>query len=122
MKIKYTFVNGEETSVEVYDDFKDIILELDRNLYNNNQKETRRHISLSLFDENEKVFADIEASFEKQLSNQVDKEILYRAISELNSDEKELLHNLCLSGHPITQKEYANIKSLTIGSVKMKLQ
>ena len=34
MKIKYTFVNGEETSVEVYDDFKEIILELNRNLYN----------------------------------------------------------------------------------------
>ena len=72
MKIKYTFVNGEETSVEVYDDFKEIILELDRNLYNNDHAETRRHISLSVFDENKKVFTDIEAGFEEQLSNQTD--------------------------------------------------
>lgn len=49
MEIKYTFVNGEETSISVYGDFEEIILELDRNLYNNNQTETRRHVSLDAF-------------------------------------------------------------------------
>ena len=120
MEIKYTFVNGEETSVEVYDDFKEIILELDRNLYNNNHAETRRHISLSVFDENKKVFADIEASFEEQLSNQVDEEILYKAISELSYDEKELLHNLYLSDRPVTQKEYARMLKIKEKSVQEK--
>lgn len=32
MEIKYKFVNGEETSIEVYGDFEGIILELDRDL------------------------------------------------------------------------------------------
>ena len=48
MEIKYKFVNGEETSIEVYGDFEGIILELDRDLKNNNRKETRRHESLAL--------------------------------------------------------------------------
>ncbi len=120
MKIKYTFVNGEETSVEVYDDFEDIILELNRNLYNNNQTETRRHISLSVFDEDKEVFTDIKAGFEEQLSDQVGKEILYKAISELNYDEKELLHNLYLSDCPLTQKEYARILQIREKSVQEK--
>ena len=40
MEIKYTFVNGEETSIEVYGNFEGIILELDRDLKNNNRKST----------------------------------------------------------------------------------
>ena len=73
MKLEYRFVDGEKAIIGVGGDFEEIILELDRNLYNNNQKETRRHISLSLFDEDKKVFTDIKTSFEEQLSNQVDK-------------------------------------------------
>ena len=64
------FVNGEKASIDVSDDFEKIILELDRNLYNNNHAETRRHISLDDFNQNKNVFADIEAGFEEQISNQ----------------------------------------------------
>ena len=67
MKIKYTFVNGEETSVEVYDDFKEIILELNRSLYNNNQTETRRHVSLSAFEEGNKEIKDASINLEEQI-------------------------------------------------------
>ena len=122
MEIKYIFSNGEETTIEVYGDFEEIILELDRNLYNNNHAETRRHVSLSVFDKDKKEIKDISVDLENHLLTQEDKEILYGAISKLNSDEKELLHNLYLSDHPITQKEYANNKNLTIGSVKMRIK
>ena len=107
MEIKYKFVNGEETSISVYGEFEKIILELDRNLYNNNQTETRRHISLSVFGEDKKVFADIETGFEEQISNQVDKEIVYKALSKLKPDDRQLINKIYLSENKISMTEYA---------------
>ena len=52
MKIEYKFVTGEDVSIEVYGEFEEIMLELDKNLKNNDRKETRRHESLDLFDKN----------------------------------------------------------------------
>ncbi len=51
MEIKYKFVTVKKTHISVYGNFEKIILELDRNLYNNNRRETRRGISLSELDE-----------------------------------------------------------------------
>lgn len=121
MKIEYRFVNGEKTSIDVSGDFEKIILELDRNLYNNNHAETRHHISLSLFDEDKNVFADIEAGFENQISNQVDKELLHKAISLLKPDEKSLIYRLCLSDKPMTQKQYADVLGITENAVQLRL-
>ena len=50
MKIEYRFVTGEKTAIEINGDFEEIILELDKEEYNCNRKETRRHKSLSLSD------------------------------------------------------------------------
>ena len=107
MEIEYIFVNGEKATVEVSGDFEKIILELDRNLYNNNHAETRRHISLSVFNEDKKVFTDIETDFEEQLSNQVDEEILYRALSKLKPDDRQLINKIYLSENKISMTEYA---------------
>ena len=107
MKIEYRFVNGEKASIDVSDDFEKIILELDRNLYNNNHTETRRHISLDSFGQNKNVFSDIEMGFEERISNQVDKEILYKAISKLNPDDRQLINKMYLSESKISITEYA---------------
>ncbi len=122
MEIKYKFVNGEETSISVYGEFEKIILELDRNLYNNNQTETRRHISLSVFGEDKKVFADIETGFEEQISNQVDKKILYGAISKLKSEDRKMLNSLFLNDKPITQKEYAEKLGITSSTMRKRVE
>jgi len=121
MKIEYKFVNGEKASIDVSGDFEKIILELDRNLYNNNHAETRRHISLDDFNQNKNVFADIEAGFEEQISNQVDKELLHKAISMLKPDEKSLIYRLCLSDKPMTQKQYADVLGITENAVQLRL-
>ena len=121
MKIKYTFVNGEETSVEVYDDFKEIILELNKNLYNNNQTETRRHVSLSAFEEGNKEIKDASINLEEQILTQTDKETLYRALSKLNSDEQSLIYNLYLSGKHMTQKQYADILGVSENAVRKRV-
>ena len=45
MKIQYKFVN-ETISIDVPDDWGEILIDLDRQEYNNDHKETRRHYSL----------------------------------------------------------------------------
>ena len=57
MKIEYRFVNGEKASIDVSGNFEKIIIELDRDLKNNNRKETRRHESLSLLDSDKQNIA-----------------------------------------------------------------
>ena len=108
MKIEYRFVTGEKVTAEISDEFKDVVIKLDKEEYNCNRKETRRHKSLSLSDksiENMSLSSDICDDVFKN----IDKEKLHNAISRLKPNEQELLHNLYLNDKPITQKEYANI-------------
>ena len=120
MEIKYTFVNGEETSIEVYGDFEEIILELDRDLKNNNRKETRRHESLSLLDSDKRSIAINTDVYSQTLKN-LDKDKLYDAIAKLKPQEQELLRNLYLSDKLMTQKQYADILEITENAVRKRL-
>ena len=47
MEVTYNFANGENVIVLVDEKLGDTIMQLDKDLYNNNQKETRRHKNLS---------------------------------------------------------------------------
>ena len=119
MEIKYKFINGEETSIEVYGDFEEIILDLDRDLKNNNRKETRRHESLNLLDSDKQSIATNTDVYSQTLKN-LDKDKLYAAIAKLKPQEQELLRNLYLSDKPMTQRQYANISNIKEKSVQEK--
>ena len=117
MKIEYKFVTGEDVSIEVYGEFEEIMLELDRNLKNNDRKETRRHESLDLFDKdvrNSDVTTDV---FEDVLRNFY-KNKLHDAIAKLKPQEQEILNKLYLDNKPITQAEYA--KELNISYIVLR--
>ena len=43
MKITYRFVTGEVTVIDVPNEIRAVIVDLDRLEYNNDHKETRRH-------------------------------------------------------------------------------
>ena len=45
MKIRYEFTNGEISEIEVDESLGELLVELDRQAYNNDHKETRRHTS-----------------------------------------------------------------------------
>lgn len=122
MTIKYKFVTGEEVYIEVYGRLEKIVTKLDRNLYSNNQTETKRHISLNLFDGDDKAFIDTAPGFEERILSQVDRETLYKAISNLKLDEQELIHNLYLNDKPVTQKQYAKMLNITEKSVQEKFR
>ena len=46
MKIRYEFVNGEVSEIEVDDSLGELLVDFDRQQYNNDHRETRRHVSL----------------------------------------------------------------------------
>ncbi len=122
MKIEYRFVNGEKASIDVSDDFEKIILELDRNLYNNNQTETRRHVSLDAFEQDKTMLKDTGLDWEDQILNRADKETLYRAISKLKPDEQELIHKIYLSEACVSLSEYAQSINVSENAVKQRLK
>ena len=119
MKIEYRFVTGEKVTAEISDEFKDVVIELDKEEYNCNRKETRRHKSLSLSDKNIENIS-ISSDICDDVFKNFDKEKLHNAIPLLKPDEQELLHNLYLNDKPITQNEYANILHINEKSVQEK--
>lgn len=121
MKIEYKFVTGENVSIEVYGEFEEIMLELDKSLKNNDRKETRRHESLDLLDKDTKSM-DVTADILGDVCRNLDKDKLYDAIAKLKPQEQEVIHNLYLCQNPISQIELARIKNVSIGSIKMQLQ
>ena len=107
MKIEYRFVTGEKVTAEISDEFKDVVIKLDKEEYNCNRKETRRHKSLSLSDksiENMSLSSDICDDVFKN----IDKEKLHNAISRLKPNEQELLHKVYLDLDKINITKYAN--------------
>ena len=50
MKIRYEFVNGEVSEIEVDDSLGELLVDFDRQQYNNHHKETRRYVFLDGMD------------------------------------------------------------------------
>lgn len=121
MKIKYKFVTGEDISIEVYGEFEEIMLELDKNLKNNNRKESRRHENLSLFDKDENN-TDANVDVYEDVIKSLDRDRLYYAIQKLKPYEQDLIHKLYLDKHPMTQAEYAKILGITENAVKQRVK
>lgn len=116
MKIEYKFVTGENVSVEVYGKFEEIMIELDKNLKNNDRKETRRHKSLDWLKENEQtanIFGDICRNFNNSK--------VYDAIAKLKPQEQELIHKLYLDRNPMTQAQYSEMLGITENAVRKRL-
>ena len=63
MKIRYQFVNNKTTEIEVNSEWGENILELDRQEFNINRKETRRHIAMDAYE-----FLDDHANTNPRLS------------------------------------------------------
>ncbi len=121
MKIEYKFVTGEDVSIEVYGEFEEIMLELDRNLKNNDRKETRRHESLDLFDKDERN-SDITVDILGDVCRNFDKDKLYDAIAKLKPQEKELIHKLYLNKNNLSQFECSQFMDVSENSVKQRMK
>ena len=90
MKITYEFVTGEISEVEVDERLGGMLLDLDRQQENNDQKETRRHFSLNGMDYEGELFASAEDT-ERTVEHREDMARLYSAMEILSPSQRELV-------------------------------
>ena len=93
MKIKYQFAT-ETVEIEVDDDWGSLVIDLDRQEYNNDHKETRRHVSLDAALYEGEAFADEGAGLEKY-AERID---LQRAISTLTDHQQRIIKGYFFDG------------------------
>ena len=93
MKITYEFVTGEVSEVEVEDHLGGILLDLDRQQYNNNQKETRRHVSLNGMDYEGEMFVSAENT-EGEVERRENMARLISAMEVLSPAQRELVEKV----------------------------
>ena len=96
MKIKYEFVTGA-VEVEVTDDWGTILVDLDRQEYNINHKETRRHCSLDAYNLDDTLFpSDVDVL--RDILRAEDAERLYSAIAKLEPRQQKLIRQVFFEG------------------------
>ena len=102
VKITYRFADGHMEELEVEPEVAETIKELDRQEYNNNQKESRRHVT---FDVSEELawLAVEDQRLARLLGGVTDEEMLYDAIGELNPNQQELIFSVFFKNISISE-------------------
>lgn len=90
MVIKYKFLDNTTSEVEVDDELGKHITEMDEVDYNLNRKETRRHIYMSVLEENGRYITADSDPLDDVLKAERIKELM-TAIEKLQPQQKELL-------------------------------
>lgn len=101
MKITYEFVTGEVSEVEVDERLGGMLLDLNRQQENNDQKETRRHFSLNGMDYEGELFASAEDT-ERTVEHREDMARLYSAMEALSPSQRELVKKVYFEERKIT--------------------
>lgn len=118
MKIKYEYVN-ETVEIEVDEKWAVVLQELDRQEYNNEHAETRRHVSHSYGDDGEWLIddEDPEETIIEMMSCIND---IKRIRSVLNDNQNELINALFVKG--LSQEEYADKNGVTQVAIARQLK
>lgn len=99
MKIKYEFAN-EAVEIEVEEKWATIVLDLDKEEYNDNHRETRRHCSLDALNLDDTLLPSDVDVFEA-VADAEGKRNLYQAIDKLSPQQRELIWRIYFQGeHP----------------------
>ena len=120
MKITYLFADRTKSVVEVEENWGEIILDFDRQEYNNNHKETRRHIHLDTeLEHSDWLTCDDE--YITALTDTPENIIkLRKAISTLKPNQQEMLKAIFFEG--LTHEEYARKIGVSRPAVTQQLQ
>jgi DNA-directed RNA polymerase specialized sigma24 family protein len=120
MKIAYRFVTGEIVEVEVSQELGEVMKELECAEYNNERRETRRHVLLSALDVDGGWLADKTSLIDQYLEPE-DEQKAVQALKQLTKGQRALLHALYMSDTPQSQAEYAERHGIDITSVRQQL-
>lgn len=102
MKVRYEFVNGEISEIEVDDNLGELLVDFDRQEYNNDHKETRRHISLDGMDYEGELFLS-SADTETEVFQREDLARLMKAMEALSPAQRELVRRVYFENEKISK-------------------
>ena len=118
MKIKYQFAT-ETIEVEVTDDWGNLVIDLDRLEYNNDHKETRRHVSYDALD----FDGDAMAAEDPTLTTYTEQDELRQAIQRLTPNQQYIIRAYYFEGHTFTEIAQAlgvGVSSVTCAAERAK--
>ena len=101
MRIRYEFVNGEVSEIEVDDSLGELLVDFDRQQYNNDHRETRRHVSLDGMDYEGELFVSAKDT-EGELLRREDTARLMEAMEALSPSQRELALKVYFNGKSVT--------------------
>ena len=119
MKIRYSFVN-ETISIDVPDDWGEILIDLNRQEYNNDHKETRRHYSLEGKVYEGMDYAAEDSGLEALFAGPTDEERLRAAIQKLAPDQQAMIRAIYFDG--VSVNDYAARMGVTQSAISHRLQ
>lgn len=120
MKITYKFVTGEVAEVEVSEEIGAVIVDLDRQEYNNDHKETRRHYSLEGKVYEGMDYAVEDSGLEALFVGPTDEERLHVAIRQLSPDQQEMVRAIFFEN--VSVNDYAARMGVTQSAISHRLQ
>ena len=101
MKISSEFVTGEISEIDVDEHLGGMLLDFDRQQYNNDHKETRRHVSLDGMDYEGELFVSAEDT-EGEAERREDMARLFSAMAALSPEQRELVEKVYFEEQKIT--------------------
>ncbi len=104
MKVEYKFVTGA-VEVEVPDEWESVLVDLDRQEYNNDHKETRRHCSLEAYNQDNALLPSDEDVVRDVFAAE-DKRRLREAIGRLEPRQQKLIRQVYFEGRTFTAIAY----------------
>ena len=102
---RYHFSNGETISIDVSDDWGEILIDRDRQEYNNDHKETRRHSSMDALAEQGIQFAVEQDALAVLFQEPSRAEMLREAVRTLKPAQQRLVQAVYYDG--VSVKDYA---------------
>ena len=102
MKVRYEFANGEISEIEVDDSLGELLLDFDRKEYNNDHKETRRHVSLDGMDYEGELFLS-PADTEAEVFQREELARLMGAMEALSPAQRELVRRVYFENEKISE-------------------
>ena len=115
---RYHFSNGETISIDVSDDWGEILIDLDRQEYNNDHKETRRHYSLEGKVYEGMDYAVEDSGLEALFAGPTDEECLRTAIQQLTPDQQEMVQAIYFEN--VSVNDYAARMGVRCRSVTLR--
>ncbi|MDR0850767.1 MAG: sigma-70 family RNA polymerase sigma factor [Christensenellaceae bacterium] len=102
-QIIYRFCDGTKNTVDVTYEVYEIHKEIEQMEKRNHWKETRRHISMTVFNDNGIEFEDPDSDIVENIIKEEEEQKLKYAISQLLPQQQDLIEKIFYSGKTITE-------------------